>query len=121
MNEHNELGKSGEITASEYLLSKGYVILEQNWRSGSWEIDIIAKEKDILVIVEVKSRSSNYFGEPYMAVTKQKQRLLIKAAEAYIMRKNLNYEVRFDIISINYFKGEPTINHIENAFYPTVR
>ena len=121
MSEHNDLGKTGELTAQDYLEKKGYKILEQNWRSGSWEIDIIAKHNDVLVIVEVKTRSSNYFGEPYMAVTKQKQRLLIKAAEAYVIRKNLNLEVRFDIISINYLKGSPTINHIENAFYPTLR
>ena len=121
MSDHNDLGLAGELNACEFLVKKGYKILEKNWRSGSWEIDIIAKQKDTLVIVEVKTRSNNYFGEPYLAVTKQKQRLLIKAAESYVVRKNLNYEVRFDIISIHFIKGMPTINHIEDAFYPTLR
>ncbi len=121
MSEHNELGKTGELTAEDFLQNKGYKILEKNWRSGSFEIDLIALFKNLLVVIEVKTRSTNYFGEPFISVTKQKQRMLIKAAENYVIKHNLNYEVRFDVVSIVYFKGTPIINHIEDAFYPTLR
>ena len=107
--------------AVDLLLTKGYKILETNWRLGKNEIDIIAREKDFIVIVEVKTRVSNYFAEPEMAVTRDKQHKLINAANAYVRLKRLNIEVRFDIISIVIGPGKEQINHIEDAFYPTLR
>ena len=71
-----------------------------------------------LVIVEVKTRSSNYFGEPDDAVGKHKQRMLSNAADAFIQQYNLECEVRFDIISITFVRNEPRIHHIKDAFYP---
>jgi len=120
MSEHNELGESGEKIALEFLRKKGYKILDINWRFGSDEIDIIAKDKNYLVIIEVKTRSTNVFGEPEVAVTKQKQKFLIRAAQNYITQKNINEETRFDIIAIVTKAGKLDIHHIEDAFYPTL-
>ncbi len=115
---HNELGKLGEDLAVQYLTDKGYEILERNWRNIHKEIDIIAKEGDDLVIVEVKARQTDEYGEPDIAVTKRKQRMLIAAANAYILRNNLDMSTRFDIVSIVFKDGEPVIEHIEDAFLP---
>jgi putative endonuclease len=121
MAEHNEFGKRGEEIAAEFLRSKGYEILELNWRRGKLEIDIVAKNGKQLVIVEVKSRHSTYAGEPETAVNREKQRALIRAANAYVLIKKINDEVRFDIISI-LIRGETQqIHYIEDAFYPMVR
>jgi putative endonuclease len=120
MADHNETGKQGEIIAVEYLQKKGYQILEQNWHNHHQEIDIIAIKVNELVIVEVKCRSGAPLAEPYTAVNRNKQNLLIRAANAYIQQKNVNMETRFDIISITLGK-EIYIDHIENAFYPRVR
>ena len=122
MAEHNELGKKGEEHAKNYLQQKGFSILHTNWRFGKDEIDIIAidKEKNQLVIVEVKTRMSDYFGEPEIAVTKAKQKFLIRATEVFIMQKNIEQETRFDVIAITVVSGKFKLNHIENAFYPTL-
>ena len=117
---HNETGKKGETIAIEYLQSKGYSILEQNWHNNHQEIDIIAAKRNEMAIVEVKCRTGVPLVEPYAAVNRNKQNLLIKAANAYIKRKNINMETRFDIISITLGK-ETIIEHIQNAFYPRVR
>lgn len=118
MAEHIDFGKRGEEIAVKYLLDKGYEILERNWRNRHKEIDIIAKDGKELVIVEVKTRKSDNYGEPDLAVTKQKQRLLIYAANAYIYRSDLDIDTRFDIISIFFKDGKPVIDHIEDAFLP---
>ncbi len=118
MAEHNELGASGEKTAEKFLKEKGYEILATNWRFGSDEIDIIARHNGFLVIVEVKTRSSNAFGEPEVAVTRQKQKFLIRAAQNFIVQKDINDETRFDIIAIVSKNGKNIIHHIEDAFYP---
>ncbi|MCX6232270.1 MAG: YraN family protein [Bacteroidetes bacterium] len=120
MAEHNELGTTGEKIAENFLKEKGYEILATNWRFGADEIDIIAKNNGFLVIVEVKTRSTNAFGEPEIAVTKQKQRFLIRASQQYIIQKDINEECRFDIISIIIKNAKTTIHHIEDAFYPSI-
>jgi len=120
MADHNETGKQGETIAVEYLQNKGYQILEQNWHNHHQEIDIIAAKGNEMVIVEVKCRKGSPLVEPYLAVNRNKQNLLIKAANAYIQWKNIDKETRFDIISITLGK-EINIDHIEDAFYPRVR
>ena len=115
-----EIGKKSEDLAVEYLENKGYQILERNWRSGHKEIDIIAKDGDILVVVEVKSRKSTNFGDPDIAVGAMKQRMLIYAAEAYLNYQHLDVEVRFDIISMVITPQGEHIEHIEDAFYPLI-
>jgi putative endonuclease len=118
MAEHNDLGKLGEEIAVKYLTDKGYEILERNWHNVHKEVDIIAKDGRFLVIVEVKTRQTNAYGEPDIAVTRQKQRMLIAAANAYLFRNKLDLETRFDIISIVFNNGDPVIDHIEDAFLP---
>lgn len=120
MAEHNDLGKKGEEIAAGYLEKKGYRILEKNWRQWKNEIDVIAMDGKYLVIVEVKTRQSNYIAEPETAVTREKQRALIKAANAYMRYKNISSEVRFDIVSIILTKSSEQIHHIVDAFYPTL-
>lgn len=117
----HELGKKGEDLAVNYLVNKGYRILERNWRSGHKEIDIIAQIDDILVVVEVKTRKSNDYGEPDIAVGVMKQRMLTWAADAYVRYKNLEVDIRFDILSIVFTDRGPEIEHIEDAFIVTFR
>ena len=118
MAEHNDFGKLGEELAVNYLIEKGYEILERNWRNIHKEIDIIAKDGKDLVVVEVKTRQSDENGEPDMAVTRQKQTRLISAANAYLFQNRLDINTRFDIISIIMKDNSPVINHIEDAFLP---
>lgn len=119
MAEHNELGKLGEKLAKDYLVAKGYQILEQNWVCSHKEIDIIAMDGKELVIVEVRARRVQCLIDPEETVDKYKQRFLIWAAEAYIERNNLDVDVRFDIVAIVIDKNnEHRIEHIEDAFYP---
>lgn len=118
MAEHNELGKAGEQLAIKHLRAKGYQILEVNWYFGHHEIDIIAKDGEMLVIVEVKTRATSVFGEPEIAVNKQKQRSIVRAADAYIQQKDLDIETRFDVISVIITPNEKRIFHIDDAFYP---
>ncbi len=120
MQDNVEIGKNGEEIASSYLLKKGYRILDRNWRFGKNEIDIIARDGPFIVIVEVKTRLSNYFAEPETAVTRDKQRILVRSANAYVRYNRINLEVRFDVIAILFSPGGEQINHIEDAFYATL-
>ncbi len=116
---HIDTGKRGEDIAVDYLIKNGYQILERNWRNHHQEIDIIARKGIDLAIVEVKTRMGNPVVDPYVAVNKTKQNLLVKAANAYIEKNDLDVETRFDVISIVMGKTVQ-IEHIENAFYPKV-
>ena len=118
MSAHNELGTKGEILALEYLERKGYSILEINWRFEKTEVDIIAKDRNTIVIVEVKTRTSNDFGQPEESVGKLKQEMLSMAAEEYLERNALDLDVRFDIVSVIFRNGEGKVFHIEDAFFP---
>lgn len=115
---HNDLGIQGEDMATAHLRQKGYQILERNWRFGKEEIDIIAQCKDELVVVEVKTRNSDFFGEPHEFVSKSKQTHMIRAAHAYVERRDLDLEVRFDVIGIIINNAEQRLVHLENAFQP---
>ena len=121
MRTNQDFGKIGEDLAVELLIKKGYRILDRNWHSGHKEIDIIAMDGDTLVAVEVKTRKTNKYGEPDVAVDATKQRLLTWAADAYVRYHNLNVDVRFDIIAIVMTDTSQTIEHIEDAFVVTVR
>jgi len=113
---HNELGKKGEALAEEYLLRNGYSIKAKNWRYLKAEIDIIAQKENILAIVEVKTRSSITIAAPEEAVNKKKIKLLVAAANEYVIQNDLDIEVRFDIISIHKKGGNYDLNHINDAF-----
>ncbi|MEW6468669.1 MAG: YraN family protein [Bacteroidota bacterium] len=118
MAEHNKTGSKGEKLARKYLEEKGYLVLETNWRSRKLEIDLIARCGDKLVVAEVKTRSTAFFGEPEEFVTRSKRQNLVKAAHAYLEENGLDLEVRFDIISVIISNGPPSVQHIEDAFYP---
>ena len=115
---HNELGKKGEEMALAFLLKLGYKILATNWSEKKFEVDIIAEDKNELVFVEVKTRSTMAYGNPEEAVTIKKQEHLINGADFYIQENEIDLECRFDVISIVYGEVGEEINHIKNAFYP---
>ncbi len=115
---HNEKGKEGEIVAAMHIKKQGYRIIETNWQYRHKEIDIIAYDGEELVVVEVKLRSTDYFGDPSEAVTMKKQRFLIDAAEAYLRTIKEEPEVRFDIVSIIAVDNNYEIKHITDAFNP---
>lgn len=117
MAEHNQLGKQGEEEAVKYLQKLGYTIVETNWQQHKFEIDIIAQDKNEIVFVEVKTRSTAYFGEPEEAVTLTKQKHLIEGADFYIQEKEIDLEARFDVVAVVINKTT-TINHFKDAFYP---
>jgi putative endonuclease len=121
MAESHILGQKGEDIASDHLKGKGYRILHRNWISGKRELDIVAENKDVVVFAEVKTRTDDNLVHPRHAVTSEKQRNMMFAAESYIKRYNINKESRFDIITV-ISKGNATIvEHIEDAFYPTLK
>ena len=118
MARHNELGKQGEEIAKKFLINLGYTIMETNWRFNKDEIDIIAKDGDEIVIVEVKTRSTDYYGFPEDAVNSRKEGFLIRATEAYLEENDLDIDTRFDIVAIVSNKKGTQIHHIVDAFYP---
>ncbi len=117
MAEHNELGKLGEEMAVAYLQKNGYTILDANWTFQKAEVDIIAQKEQILAIIEVKTRSSLEFGLPQDFVKPKKIQLLVKAIDNYVSIKNLDLEVRFDIIAIHKEGKSFVIEHLIDAFY----
>lgn len=117
MAQHNELGKKGEQLAISFLLKNGYTILDKNWRFQKAEVDIIARKDETLAVVEVKTRSSIDFGNPQDFVNPKKIKLLVSAIDEYVISKDLEVNVRFDIIAIVSEKGNFTIEHLEDAFY----
>ena len=117
MADHNELGKLGEELAENYLTKNGYTIVETNWTFQKAEIDIIAQKANILAIVEVKTRSSIDFGLPQDFVKPKKIQLLVKAVNEYVVSRDLDVTVRFDIIAINKEGKDFNVDHIEDAFF----
>jgi putative endonuclease len=116
--EHIEKGKKSEKIAAEWLSEQGYEIICHNWRYNKKEIDIIAKEKNVLVFVEVKSKSFWSEENPGDIVPMRKQKFLIRAAEAYMNINRIEMETRFDVIFVVYKYEEIMIEHIKDAFGP---
>jgi putative endonuclease len=114
---HNELGKKGEEKALEYLLQKGHVLLERNYRFGRDEADLITRHKNCVVFTEVKTRSSNAFGEPEEFVNAKKRKAMKRIAEEYLHQNKLDCDVRFDVVSVSNENGELKVYHIEDAFF----
>lgn len=108
------------MLASRYLAGEGFAILEYNWRSGHKEIDLIAKERDILVFIEVKTRRNENYGDVRDAVTPQKMKNIVAAAETYIKRHDIDLPIRFDIVTIVGNGDSHQIEHIRDAFYPEI-
>ena len=117
MAEHNELGKLGENMAVDFPRENGYTLIETNWIFHKAEIDIIAQKENILAVIEVKTRSTLDFGLPQDFVKPKKIQLLVKAVDAFINQRNLDIEVRFDIIAIHKEGKSFVIEHLIDAFY----
>jgi len=116
-NRRQKFGKAGESIAVRFLRSKGYRILEQNYRTGLGEIDIIAKDRKTLVFVEVKARNSGNFGNPKGAVTPQKQRKISMVALQYLKSTDqMRVKARFDVVAIWSPHASPQIELVKNAF-----
>jgi len=119
--EKEDLGKKGERIAREYLAANGYRILDINWHHGHKEIDIVARQNDEIVVVEVKTRMENWAEEPWEAVTTSKIRNIVEVADAWLRLNNVDLEARFDVISILFAKdGGHSLEHFEGAFIPPV-
>ncbi len=118
MAKHNELGSRGENIAKKYLRSKGFRILETNFRAGKGEIDIVAEKNKMIVFVEVKTRSSLLYGKPCEAITPYKQRMLRTTATSYLLHHAApESSGRFDVVEILMRSDEEyELNHIVNAF-----
>jgi putative endonuclease len=118
MSKHSKIGIKGEQIAADFLLNKGYFVVCRNWRSGKKEIDIIALEKDTLVIAEIKTRSGVNFGFPEEAVNRKKQQFLKAAAAAFSAENPRYINIRYDIISIVMDGNDvKEIVHFEEAFH----
>ena len=110
------LGNEGEEEATQYLIKNGYKIIERNFLCKRGEIDIIAKDGDTIVFIEVKTRKSIKYGTPAEAVDEIKQKHIYKAAEYYLYSRNLENEyVRIDVIEVYYKNDSFKINHIKKA------
>jgi putative endonuclease len=111
------LGAEGEAEAVRYLKKKGYRVIERNYRTPLGEIDIIARDEDILVFIEVKTRASDCYGLPFEAVDRVKRRKIRNLALLYLKRQKREVQARFDVISITQLPdGRREIDHIEDAF-----
>lgn len=120
MAESHSLGKAGEEMGERLLISKGYSVRERNWKAGKKEIDLIAENDRYIVFAEVKTRTAGYQVHPREAVTTPKQRHLIFAAESYVKRNSIDKEIRFDVITLVADGNHFAVEHIEDAFYPTL-
>lgn len=117
MAHHNQLGKKGEQLAVDFLLDKGYHIVERNYRFDKAEVDIIAQKNQTLSIVEVKTRSTSDFGDPQDFLKPKQIQRIVKAVDEYVLVNKLEVDVRFDIIAIIKENKGFSIEHLENAFY----
>ena len=121
MAQHNELGKWGEDIAQDFLRQNGYRILYRDWKYGHRDLDLVAIDNDVLVIVEVKTRRNERFQDAEEAVSPQKIRSISIAANTLVKEMCFDGDIRFDIITI---VGAPEtsyeIRHIEGAFLPFV-
>ena len=113
-----ELGEYGEELATLHLIKQGYTILERNWFFGKNEVDIICqKEEGVLVVVEVKARNSDFFGDPQSFVSTGKQKSIVKVSNEYVLENDLDVEVRFDIIAVLKNSKQERLEHFEDGFY----
>lgn len=117
MAQHNDTGNAGEDQAARFLTENGYEILARNYRHQHAEIDLIAQKDKLLIFVEVKTRTNLSFGNPEEFVSRDKIKLVMKAAEHYIFATDWQYDIRFDVLSVAMANSRVQINHIEDAFY----
>ncbi len=113
----HQTGRQGEQVAVQHLRQLGMEIVEMNYRFGRGEIDIVARDGDVLVFCEVKARSGNQYGDPEYAITPKKQRQIRRVAEGYLFEHEIRqHRCRFDVVAIRWSQRAPMINYIQNAF-----
>ena len=116
MDKRKVTGQRGEALAAAYLSDCGYKILHRNWRCAGGELDLIVEKDQMLVFVEVRSRSSRRFGTPEESITPAKQKRLIELSYAYLQQEQPSHpNWRIDVVAIDLNTRPPTINHLENA------
>lgn len=122
---HNEIGHLGEDATCEYLAQHGYTIMERNWRLGNIEIDVIAQNKQYVVFVEVKTRTTTFAGvNPEQYVDEHKRRFMTVAGNAYVKHNKIDKLLRFDICGILWNKATNSVaevHYYEDAFSPKLR
>ncbi len=114
------VGAWGEEVAARLLASQGYAILERNWQMGHYEVDIIAMKDDYIVFVEVKTRTSDDY-DPVEAVDSRKRRRITISADVYLRTYDFPHQFRFDIVSITGTEANHTVEHITDAYLPTLK
>jgi len=122
---HNEIGHKGEDATCEYLTEHGYKIVERNWRLGNIEIDIIAENKQYIVFVEVKTRTTTFADvNPEQYVDEHKRRFMGVAGNAFVKHNQITKKLRFDIAGVLWNKTTDSIEQIryyEDAFHPKLQ
>jgi putative endonuclease len=117
LNRRQQYGKEAESIAARHLEKNGYKILERNFRTQLGEIDIIAKDRETVVFVEVKARRSNSYGNPKWSITARKQRKISMLALYYLKTSKLGgSKARFDVVAIDSASAQPRIEIVKNAF-----
>jgi len=113
----HKTGRRGEALAQSYLRAKSIKVIDRNYRCKFGEIDLIARQHDTIIFIEVKTRTHHQFGPPEASVTKAKQRKIIQVALGYLTQHELHdAPVRFDVIGITLMGNKHRLNHIEAAF-----
>lgn len=113
----HSVGVEGEVLARSHLVEKGMKIVATNYRFMKGEIDIVAREGDVLVFCEVKARDNEAFGPPECAVTRRKQRQIRKVAEGFLYEQSIADQIcRFDVVTVRFGGAMPVVHHIKNAF-----
>jgi putative endonuclease len=120
MDSRQDLGREGERLAAQYLEGLGMTILERNWRFGHKEIDLIAREGNDLVIVEVKTRTAPVRESPDQAIPREKRRSLVSAANAYVRFNRIPLDVRFDTVNVVFNRESVELTHVRDAFFATL-
>lgn len=117
MSDKIKRGNEGEQLAADFLIKKGFIVIERNYRYKHSEIDLIVQQGNWMIFVEVKTRSSSDFGYPEEFVDYKKKRKILEGAEHYIFETDWQGNVRYDIVSVRLKEGQTEIVHIEDAFY----
>jgi putative endonuclease len=120
MTTQREIGDKAEAIAQQFVSKLGYQILDTNWYHGHLELDIVAKDGNELVIIEVKSRNGIRYEHPSEAITNTKIKRIVEAADAYIQEKDIEQETRFDVITVIFIGQKFELEHFKDAFYPTL-
>ena len=117
MNLRQDIGRYGENRAADYLQDRGYEIIDRNWRSREGEIDLVARERDFIVFIEVKTRNGAGFGHPFEAITKDKVARMRRLATDWCSSKQITgLKVRLDAVSVLISGGRVSIEHLKEVF-----